>query len=234
MRRHVVQTVLHKLLLMACVLVPSTSSLAQRRPTPATDSKLTLRNIGMAKVSLSKGRLHRTIDLSEEVVGCRYVSGAWKATLRKRGCAAFPASFKLIDSTTQDGKTYLIVLSEAADNCNVCARCGASEAFTLIWLELDATLVVRNKKSVAIQDCMAFIETVEPETEVKEPADQDEVSLPFKNDVLRVTFERRLFAESGNKQNYRLSHLEYDRKQPGRGLIITTEARDKSAQESPQ
>ena len=84
---------------------------------------------------------------------------------KKKGCGAPPASFKLIDSTTHNRNTYLILLSEAAGNCTVCGRCGATEAFRWFGSELDQSLKVRNKRSVAIQDCMTFTEIVEPETE---------------------------------------------------------------------
>ena len=124
------------------------------------------------------------------------------------------------------------MLAEAADNCNVCGQCGASDALALIWLELDAGLRLRNKKSVTIQDCRAFIEIVEPKTEVSEPTDQDDVTLHFKNDVLRLAFEKKSFTDNDSRTVYQFSQLEYNRKEPGRGFVITTGAREKSSQGS--
>lgn len=219
------------LVMMTCLLAQTTTASAQRKTAKTALPKVTLRNIGMAKVSLAKGGLRRTIDLSEEVVGCRYVPGPYKATLTKRGCAAYPASFKLIDAITKSGKTYLVVLSEAADNCNVCGRCGASDALALIWLELDASLRLRNKRSVPIQDCMAFIDLVGIEAAVKEPGDTDDFSLRFKNDILSVSFEKRIFEDSDPKAGYQFSRLEYNRKGPGQGFVVTAEIREKSSHE---
>jgi hypothetical protein len=202
---------------------------AIRKP---VERKVILRNVGLARVSVSKGALRRTIDLSEEVTGCAFVSGQSRTPLKKRGCAAPPATFELVDSTTHNGDTYVIVLSTAMDNCNVCGRCGASEAYSLIWLELDPTLRVRNKKSTPIEDCMAFIGLVSPTVEEDEPTKDGAFALPFKGDSLIVEFERRLFEEDTEKQGYRFSHLEYNRKEPEKGFIITTEIRAKSSQKA--
>jgi hypothetical protein len=196
-------------------------------------ARISVRNIGLAKVSVSKGTLTRTIDVSEEVAGCGYVSGPVKASLRKRGCAAPPANFKLIDSITQAGNTYLILLSEAMGNCNVCGRCGATEAFSLVWLELDQRLKVLNKRSVAIQDCMTFTEIVEPETSGPDPDKPEEVNLVFKDEILRLTFETREWEEGGDNSKFVLSNLTYDRRHADRGFVISTEKRDKSAQKNP-
>src|SRR5450432_531247 len=193
------------LVMMICLLAQTAAGVAQIATLKTAVGKVTLRNIGMARISVSKGVLRRTIDLSEEAAGCSYVSGKFKTTLTKRGCAASPASFKLIDSTTQTGNTYLVVLSEAADNCNVCGRCGASDALALIWLELDATLRLRNKKSVTIQDCMAFIGIVPAAAKGTEPSDQDDLLWRFKSDVLSVAFKKRVFEDNDKGTNYHVS-----------------------------
>jgi hypothetical protein len=203
------------------------TSTAQARAQQSSPAKVIMRTAGRARILVSKGRLRQTIDLGEEVTGCSYVSGSTRIRLTKRGCAASPATFKLIDSSTQNGDTYLVVLSEASDNCNVCGRCGATEALALIWLEFDANLRLRNKKSMTIQDCMAFIDLVIS----SDAANKNEnPAFSFKDDDLVVEFEKRIFSENDNTNTYRFSHLRYDRRHPDLGFNFTTETREKSSQ----
>lgn len=224
------KTLVVLLFIVTSLFVQLEPSSAQRATPPIPLPKVVLRSLGSARVSLSRGTLHATIDLSEEVVGCGYVSGEGRIALRKRGCAASPATFKLIDATTQNGSTYVVVLSDAAGNCNVCGRCGATEAFVLIWLELDASLRLRQKKSVTLEDCMAFISMVSPAGEVNETPNDSGLALSFKDDVLSVEFEKRIFDDNDNdKTSYQLSHLKYSRREPGLGFSITTETRTQSA-----
>ena len=226
-------TLFRLLVLITCVAVVATPSFAQRARAKTSLAKISVRNIGFAKVSVSKGALTRTIDVSSEVAGCRYVSGPVKASLRKQGCAAPPATFKLIDATIYKGNAYLILLSEAMGNCNVCGRCGAAEAFSLVWVELDQTLRVRNKRSVAIQDCMTFTDIVEPQVFVADPDNLEALNLVLKDEVLRLTFETREWEEGGDNSKFVLSNLTYDRRHADQGFVISTEKRDKSAQKNP-
>jgi hypothetical protein len=222
--------VLIALAMTFCLLAQVETSAAQTAKRATVRTQLILRNVGRGRIAISKGALRKTIDLSEDVTGCAYVSGQSRIRLNKRGCTATPVSFELVDSTTHNRNTYLVVLSTAMDNCNVCGRCGASEAYSLIWLELDPTLRVLNKKSTPIEDCVAFISLVSPIVEADETTKRESPALPFKGDTLIVEFERRLFEEDTEKQGYRFSRLEYNRKMPEKGFVVTTEVRAKSSQ----
>lgn len=217
------------LVLVICEFFQAHTNFAQTRSRPPAQGKVILRNVGLAKVSVSKGALRRTVDLSDQVVGCAYVQGKIKGMLDKQGCAAPSATFKLIDSAAQDGSTYLVVLSNAMGNCNVCGQCGAAEAFALIWVELDPNLRVRIKKSVPIEDCRTFVQLVNPETELSAESEIEAPKLAFKGDRLVVEFERRIFEEDTEKGNYEFSHLEYNRKKPKGGFVVSSEKRAQSS-----
>lgn len=182
----------------------------------AKTSQIKLRNVGLGKISVSKGNLRSTIDLSAEVAGCAYVAGERKRELVKTECASPPASFKLLDATVKNNRTFLVVQSNAMGNCNVCGQCGATEAFALIWLNLDARLHVLDRKSVPIEDCRSRISLVNPVND--EPVNGN-LNLPFKSDILSVEFETKSF---DNNSSYEFSHLYYNRKTPENGFVINT------------
>jgi hypothetical protein len=208
------------LIITAAICIHAQTSVAQTPTRKTSATKVVLRTIGKANVSLSKGRLRRTFDLSDEVVGCSYVSGSHGALLRKRGCAATPATFKLIDSATQNGNTYLVIESEAMDNCNACGECGATEGLALIWLELDGNLRLLNKNSAHVQDCRSRIDIVR---ETDEARDNDDYAFAFKKNILIVEFEKRSF--EANDDTVKIAHLEYNRKEPQLGFVITTKTK---------
>ena len=194
----------------------------------AKPAKINFRSASLAKISVSKGKAHLTIDLSKEVAGCAYVSGASKRELDKRDCAAPSASFKLLDSTEKNRQTFLLVMSEAMGNCNVCGQCGASEAFALVWLKLDARLRLIEKKSVPIEFCFENVSLVNPSIAVDEQDQNEDLKLVFNQNVLTVEFEKVV---NGKNEEiiYEFSRLTYDRKTPENGFFIKTERRKDSS-----
>ena len=190
--------------------------------------KINFRALAAGKISVAKGKTHSTIDLSKAVAGCAFVAGQHKRELDKRECAAAPAEFELLDATTKNNQTFLLVLSEAMGNCNVCGQCGASEAFTLIWLKLNANLRLLEKKFAPIEFCFESVSLVNPAIEINEENQNEDLRLAFRADVLTVEFEKVLNGEN-DEIIYDFSHLEYDRKTPEKGFVIRTEKRRDSS-----
>lgn len=188
-----------------------------------------LRSTITGKVSIARDKWHSIIDLRSDVSGCAYVPLSTKRELDKRSCAASPATFKLVDAAFKDNQTFLVVQSEAMGNCNVCGQCGASEAYALIWLKLDARLRLLEKKSVPIEYCRENISLVGNEISVNENTQDESLKLSLKSDVLSVEFEKTLFTENSDISGYEFSHLEYSRKTPEKGFVIKTEKRVKSS-----
>ena len=211
------RTIILGLLILVC------ASIISAQPKAA---KIILKSTKTGKVTLSKGTLRSTIDLSRNVAGCAYVSGEVRRELDKKGCAASPAEFKLLDAQTKNKQNFLLIEAAAMGNCNVCGQCGASESSTLIWLKLDARLKVLDKKEVPIEDCRSGVSFVA--TANKGEADESENSdLKFKNDILHVEFEKRNYDNSDNIF-YEYSILDYSRKTPEKGFIIKAEKRENS------
>lgn len=196
----------------------------------AQTAKIKIRSVGLGRVSVTKGKVRSAIDLREDVAGCAYVSGKQKRELDKTGCASPPVTFKLIDATVKNNQTFLVVESGAMGNCNVCGRCGAAEAYALIWLKLNARLRVINKQSVPIEHCLTDISSVE--VKMHEDDNLSDLRLSFEKNILTVEFEKAIFDNNANKAGYEFSHLEYNRKTPEKGLVVKTEKRDKSAMEN--
>lgn len=190
-------------------------------------AKIRVRNIGMGKIAVTQLSKRATIDLGSEVAGCSYVPpGPVKRNLDKKGCTAGAAEFKLIDTQSSGSKTYLLLQSEAAGNCNVCGQCGADSSYALIWVRLNANLRLESKKSAWVDYCRIGVNMVNPET-----TDEGEPIFKFKGDKLTVEYEERTY-NPDETITYKLSHLEYNRRQPARGLVIKTEKRDKSVRDN--
>lgn len=186
-----------------------------------------LRGASFGKVSVARGNLRSTIDLSRETTGCVYVSGKNKRDLDKKSCAAPPATFKLIDATVKNNRTFLVVASDATGNCNVCGHCGASESFALIWLELDARLRLVDKQSVAVDDCATEISSKQVKHD--ENDNLSSFSPAFKREILTVEFEKTIFDDNSAVSGYEFSRLEYNRKTPEKGFVVKTEKRENSS-----
>lgn len=185
-----------------------------------------LRATGSGKVSVTRGKLRSVIDLTADVSGCAF-SG--RRGSRNADCAASPADFKLVDAIVKNNQTFVVVQTDAAGNCNVCGRCGASESFTLIWLKLDARLRVLEKKAVPIESCDESLSIVSAELDFNEETQDATLNLKFKGDRITIEFEKTIFNDSSEISGYEFSHLEYDRKTPEKGFMIKTEKREKSS-----
>ncbi|HEX9962250.1 MAG TPA: hypothetical protein VGB00_15055 [Pyrinomonadaceae bacterium] len=191
--------------------------------------KISLRGNKTGGILVTKGKTRAAIDLSREIAGCPYVgNGEYKRELDARECAAPPAGFKLIDASVKNNQVYLVVLTEAMGNCNVCGQCGASEAFALVWLQLDANLRLIKKQAVPLQLCIEDRSIVSPEIIINDAADNETLNLSFKGDRLTIELEKEIFGENDTTR-YEFSRLEYNRKTPEKGFVIKTEKRGKSA-----
>ncbi|MDQ3801130.1 MAG: hypothetical protein M3384_17035 [Acidobacteriota bacterium] len=198
----------------------------------ATAQRIGVRGNKTGGVVVTRGKARATIKLSEDVAGCGYlVAGEYKRDLDARECSAPPAGFKLIDATVKDNQVYLVVLTEAMGNCNVCGQCGASEAFGLIWLHLGgANLRLIKKKSAPLELCLENLSIVNPAIQRGEADNNASLNLSFKADVLTVETEKEIYREN-EPTAYEFSRLEYNRKTPEKGFVIKTEKRTKSAKD---
>lgn len=187
-----------------------------------------VRSVTKGRVLVTKGKLRSTIDLSKNVAGCAYVPAIYKRNLDKKGCAASPATFTLADSATKNNQTFLVIEAESIGNCNVCGECGASEAYSLIWLRLDNRLRVLEQKSLPIEDCRANVSLLSEGIDFSETTQNSNLTTKFNNDIMIVETEKRIY-ENTDGNNYEFSHLEYNRKTPEKGFIIKTEKRAESS-----
>lgn len=196
-----------------------------------TKSNVRVQGNSLGKVTVSKGKARSVIDLSKDVSGCVFVPAEFKKDLDKKGCTAPPATFKLIDATEKNKQTFLILTANAQENCNVCGRCGASEATTVIWLKLDARLKLLEKKNIPLEYCGLNLTMIYSGSETNKETPDDSSDVSFRGNVMTIEFERRLFSEesNGDKDMYEFTHVEYDRTKPENGLVIKTEKRDKSS-----
>lgn len=192
-----------------------------------TAAKIRLQNPGSGKVTVIRGKTRATINLSSDVAGCADGSALVKKEFKD--CAAGSAEFHLIDASVKNNRTYLLIASEAMGNCNVCGRCGADEAFALIWLKLDQSLRVLDKKSVPIDYCRLDVQLISEVVDFNEATQDETLKLNFKDDRLEIDFEKKIFEESSERTRFEFSHLEYNRKTPEKGFIIKTEKREKSS-----
>lgn len=193
--------------------------------------KIKIWRIGLGKITVSKGKTRSIIDLSTDIAGCAFVPKEFKRELDKKGCSAPPATFELVDATEKNNQTFLILTADAQENCNVCGRCGASEATTFIWLKLDEKLKLLEKKNIPIEYCDLNITMIQPLSDFNEQTQKETLDVPFKNNVMTIEFERTIFGDEakGDKDVYEFTHIEYDRAKPEKGFVIKTEKRDKSS-----
>ena len=196
-----------------------------------TRAKIKIRKSGLGKISVMKGKMSSVINLTEDVAGCAYVPSATKRELDKIECAAPPADFELVDAMEKNGQNFLILTASAQENCNVCGRCGASEATTVIWLKLDARLRVLEKKNVPIEYCQLNLSMVYPIGDFNEETQEEKFTFPFKDNVMTIEFEKTIYGDetTGSKDVFEFTHVEYDRAKPEKGFVIKTEKRNKSS-----
>ena len=194
-------------------------------------SKIKIWGIGSGKITVSKGKTRSIIDLSRDIAGCAFVPKEFRRELDKKGCTSRPATFELIDATEKDDQTFLILTADAQENCNVCGRCGASEATTFIWLKLDAKLKLLERKNIPIEYCELNISMIQPLSDIDEQTQEETLNVPFKDNVMTIEFERTIYGDEakGDKDVFEFTHIEYDRTKPEKGFVIKTEKRDKSS-----
>lgn len=190
-----------------------------------------IRPVGLGKISVTKGKIRSTVDLSKDIAGCAYVAANYQSSLNKKGCAAPPATFKLLDATAKNNQTFLVIETNAQESCNVCGRCGASEATTFIWLKLNPQLRVLERKNVPLNFCMENIAMISPDSDSTAETNPGSSNLKFKNDGITIEFEKRIYSEeaSEDKDVFEFTHVEYNRKTPEKGFIIKTEKRSKTS-----
>lgn len=199
-----------------------------------TPAKIKINKGGLGKIAVIKGKISSIVDLSKDVAGCPFVTAVLKRDLDEKGCTAPPASFKLVDATEKNKQIFLILTANAQENCNVCGRCGASEASTVIWLKLDSRLRVLDKQNVPIEYCQFNISTVSPVSVYNEETQEDSMNLSFKNNVMVFEFEKRIFGDetNGDKDAFEVTRVEYDRTKPEKAFVIKIDKREKSSVES--
>lgn len=196
-----------------------------------TTPKLKIWGIGLGKITVSKGKTRSIIDLSTNIAGCAFTPKEFKRDLDKKGCTAPPATFELVDATEKNNQTFLILTADAQENCNVCGRCGASEATTFIWLKLDAKLKLLERQNVLLEYCGLNITMIQPLSDFDEKTQKETLDVPFKDNVMTIEFERPIYGEEakGDKDVFEFTHIEYDRTKPEKGFVTKTEKRDKSS-----
>ncbi|HEX8251493.1 MAG TPA: hypothetical protein VF599_25185 [Pyrinomonadaceae bacterium] len=194
----------------------------------ARAQKISVRGNQTGGILVTKGKARATINLRRDVAGCAYLSaGEYKRDLDARECTAPPAGFKLIAASVKNNRVYLVVLTEAMGNCNVCGQCGATEAYGLVWIQLNASLRLIKKKAVPLSLCIENRSIVSPEI-IRDAEDNEILNLSLKGDRLTIESEKAIYGEN-EKYTYEFSRLEYNRKTPEKGFVIKTEKRDKSA-----
>lgn len=196
----------------------------------AQAQKTSVRGNKTGGIVVTKGKMRVTINLNREIAGCPYVaSGERKRDLDARECTAPPANFKLIDAREKNKQIYLVVQTEAMGNCNVCGQCGASEAFALVWIQLDTNLRLIKKQAVPLELCIQNISLISPKIQINEAVDNETLNLSFSGDRLNIELEKEIYGEN-DTYTYEFSRLEYNRKTPEKGFVIQTEKRAKSSQ----
>lgn len=207
------------ILLAACSAVFAQVQAVQRKPKTGIHITTNAR----AVVTVINGTQTVRVDLSEDIAGCAYIeAGQYKRDLEKRACAASPSSFDMIDATVKDGETFVVLFSQAAGGCNVCGRCGASSANSLIWVRLGKDFKFVDKKAVAVESCNDDVVLVEPLLDGGEEGDVGPKKTMFKfiSGKLTAKYERSIYGD-GEKFTYELSTLVYDKSNPGAGFVIT-------------
>jgi hypothetical protein len=165
------------------------------------------------QIRIVVGTQRALVDLKDEVSGCLALFDSYPP----RRIVKQPLGVKVVDRVRKDDKYYLILLTQAQSNCNIQGQCGAASDFTLIWLKLDASLKLEEKKSAVVEDCRSNIFVIVPEGEspIREPEDGPKIKL--NGGKLAIDY-----GNSFDDDVRTISALSYDRKFPERGLVITT------------
>jgi hypothetical protein len=215
------------LVLTLAVLLSAGSAFSQSKPLPELKFKADQK----AVVTFTFGEKTAKVDLAEDIAGCAYIEdGDYRKDLERRGTAATPAVFELIDAVEKDGEHFVVMLSKAFGNCNTAGRCGASGANSLIWLRFGANFKLTDRTAVTIEACSDDVILVSPEW--KEGADRDflkrKSAFTFNRNVLKVLFEKSIYG-SDEKFEYELFTLIYNRNTPENGFDLTSTVSPDSA-----
>jgi len=213
------------LLISAVFFITVSAGFAQQKSLAG----IRIRAAGLGRILITRNKLNSTVNLGEGLEGCVYLTKSQKAGLDRRGCAASPPDFKLIDAVIENNRIFLLVSADAAGNCNVCGECGATDAYTLFWLSLDSRLRLQEKQQAGVESCLSRISMLSPaENEESDERGEEFAGFKFKGNVLTIEYEKTIRDEN-DVTIYEFSHLEYNRKTPQKGFIIKTEKRDKSS-----
>lgn len=220
------KSILFQLLLIA--LFPSVIP-AQAPPRSASSPKLgarvRIKANANAVVTITNGTASTAVDLSSDIPGCLYIGAELRSYLRKRGCEAPPASFRLIDSTVKDGETFVVLFSDASGGCNVCGRCGGANSSSLIWIRLKGDFSIADKKVVIVEECTDQIGLVEPSwPEPSENGEEVELKFVFRNGRMVVKYEQDIWGNRGVTSTV-LSTLVYDKANPALGFVVRKRTR---------
>jgi hypothetical protein len=182
----------------------------------------TAKHTTSGNVTIKKGKLSGVINLARQVSGCVYTTRQ-AVKFAPPDCAAFgsKADFKIIDAVSKNGKNYLIieaVAPSANSNCNACGRCGADDATSLIWVQLNARLKLEKKKSIPISDCE--IDTYLSENKEINGDFFDGRGYRFINNKLRIEIKGRSDVEAKDNMRNEIIIWNYSRNSAEKGFTI--------------
>lgn len=189
------------------------SSLSANVIAQTKTAKLKVTSLKKGKVQLSRGAVKSVLDLSKDVSGCIVVYDRSEPKTK-----IDTTNFSAVDSVVKGGKTYLLLLAEINSGCNITGQCGAATDLTLVWLKLNSSLRLEQKKAVIVQSC--FWEDINIIDE--ESGDETDASGYFKlkNGVLSLQFETNRYH---TEQDYSVSTVTYDHSQPEKGIAVKIE-----------
>ncbi|HLX09206.1 MAG TPA: hypothetical protein VKY89_15240 [Thermoanaerobaculia bacterium] len=180
-------------------------------PGPGT-SALTVEHLGRGRIRIKRGKAALRLDLGPDFAGCK---GEMYDPMEKQRWQA-AVSIEVVDETASPPFDYLVLLAQAAANCNIQGACGASRGeSTLIWLKLTRDLALAGKQAILFDSCdvgrWALIEGGEGGAGTEEGFSAKD--LRWTGGVLQIDVETDI--DDPPKKNWRLT---YDRRQPEAGL----------------
>jgi len=203
---------MHKDLVLTCLaiflLFISTNVIAQNKA-----AKLRIMSLKKGRVQLTRGAVKSVLDLSKDISGCIvvYDRSHPKTKIDTTG-------FTMVNSVIKGGRTYAILLAEINSGCNITGECGAATDLTLVWLKLNSSLRMEQKKAVVVQSCFwGDIDLLDPEAGSERAADG---IFKLENGILSFKFETNLYHA---EQDYSISTVLYDSSHPEKGIIVTNE-----------
>ncbi len=187
------------LVAVGCLLVGATSHTMS-----AEQRQLAIKGLPNGFLRLQKGNRTRLVDLTANISGCK--GRLYDPTTRERFDVG--VALEVIDETTQNAHTYLLLLASAHPSCNVQGHCGAAPSpdATVICLDLADDLKVNGRQSFVIEDCKGG-----RSVRLKEAPSRK--TLRFVDDVLTIEYE-----EIGAANENPMGQVVYDRNTPQVGF----------------